>query len=39
MPWQGTDPIAWSAKMKDAQREAINAFAFAVFSRVVYAVW
>ena len=36
MPWTGdTTPIEWASKMKDAPREAINAFAFAVFSRVV----
>jgi hypothetical protein len=36
MGWQGnTDPIAWAAKMKDAPREAINAFAFKIFEGVV----
>jgi hypothetical protein len=36
MPWTGkTDPIKWAAKMKDAPRQAINAFAFKVFSGVV----
>jgi|GEM_PF-740704 len=35
MGWQGTDPIKWAAKMKDAPRNVINGFAFEVFSRVV----
>jgi hypothetical protein len=36
MPWTGkTDPIKWAAKMKDAPRQAINAFAFKVFAGVV----
>jgi phage gpG-like protein len=36
MGWQGgTDPIKWAAKMKDAPRQAINAFAFKVFAGVV----
>jgi len=35
MPWTGKDPIEWASKIKDAPREAINAFAFAVFSQVV----
>jgi len=36
MPWTGdTTPIEWASKMKDAPREAINAFAFKVFEGVV----
>jgi hypothetical protein len=35
MGWQGTDPIRWAAKTKDASRAAINIFAFEVFRRVV----
>jgi hypothetical protein len=35
MPWEGTDPIKWASKVKDAPREAINAFAFKVFEGVV----
>jgi hypothetical protein len=37
MPWDksATDPITWAAKMKDAPREAINAFAFKLFEGVV----
>jgi len=35
MGWQGTDPLKWSAKMKDAPRDAVNIFAFEVFNRVV----
>jgi len=37
MGWDAskTDPLKWAAKMKDAPRDAINIFAFAVFSRVV----
>jgi hypothetical protein len=35
MPWTGVDPIKWAAKMKDAPRQAINAFAFKVFAGVV----
>jgi len=35
MPWIGdTTPISWASKMKDAPREAINAFAFKVFESV-----
>jgi len=36
MGWDATktDPISWAAKMKDAPREAINAFAFKVFEGV-----
>lgn len=30
-----TDPIKWATDMKDAPREAINIFAFAIFNRVV----
>ena len=39
MGWQNSDryvnPLEWAAKMKDVPREAINAFAFSVFNRVV----
>jgi len=36
MGWDATktNPIEWAAKMKDAPREAINAFAFKVFEGV-----
>jgi len=36
MPWDSskTNPIEWASKMKDAPREAINAFAFKVFESV-----
>lgn len=33
--WQGTNPIEWCAKMKDAPRECVNAFAFELFNRVI----
>jgi hypothetical protein len=37
MGWDknATDPIRWASKMKDAPRQAINAFAFKVFAGVV----
>jgi hypothetical protein len=35
MSWQGTDPLVWAAKMKDAPRDAINVFAFKLFEGVV----
>jgi hypothetical protein len=35
MGWQGTDPIKWATKMKNAPRNAINIFAFELFNRVV----
>jgi hypothetical protein len=35
MPWQGTDPINWAAKMKDVPRKAINTASFKLFSDIV----
>ena len=35
MPWQGTDPLKWAAKMKDVPKDAVKIFAFSIFSRVV----
>jgi hypothetical protein len=35
MPWEGKDPIEWASKMKDAPRDAVNAFAFKLFEGVV----
>jgi hypothetical protein len=35
--WEGIDPIKWAAKMKNAPRDAINIFAFELFSRVIKA--
>jgi hypothetical protein len=35
MPWEGVDPITWAAKTKDVPRQAVNAFAFSIFNRVV----
>jgi hypothetical protein len=35
MPWEGTDPINWASKIKNAPRDAINAFAFKLFEGVV----
>jgi hypothetical protein len=33
--WEGTDPLKWVAKVKDAPREAINIFAFELFKRII----